>query len=102
ASGEGQVGAEITAETEARFGAVMDVVVDGIEQGSFPANPGAETWDRGRWAQEHCTWCDFEPVCPTTRGGAWVQLRTRPELRPYVELAEDVVEPDGTGGGVDG
>jgi hypothetical protein len=94
ASGEGRRGAEITAEREARFREVMDVVVEGIEAGTFPANPGAESWDRGRWVQANCRWCEFERVCPTTRGGAWVQLRQRPELRRYVELAEGPDEPE--------
>jgi ATP-dependent helicase/nuclease subunit B len=88
ASGEGQRGTEVTVDDDRRFQEVMDVVVEGIEDGTFPANPGAESWDRGRWVQANCKWCDYEAVCPTTRGGAWVQLRTKPELRRYVELAE--------------
>ena len=80
----------------------MDVVVDGIEDGTFPANPGAESWDRGRWVQANCKWCDYEPVCPTTRGAAWVQLRTKPELRRYVELAEGPADPADDPGAGDG
>lgn len=98
-SGEGRRGAELTAHDDERFGEVMDVVVGGIEHGVFPANPGAESWDRGRWTQANCTWCDFERVCPTTRGAAWVQLRTEPRLRRYVDLAEGPDDDEGPGDG---
>ena len=96
-SGEGQRGTEVTADDDQRFEAVMDVVVDGIEHGSFPANPGAESWDRGRWnrptAPGALRAASAPPPgerrgcsCATTRGCAatssWPRARPNPTEGP--------------------
>ena len=74
---------------------VIDVVVDGIEDGTVPRQPGRrELAVRAGGPTTNCRWCEFDRVCPTTRGEAWVQLRTEPELRRYVDLAEGPTEPD--------
>jgi hypothetical protein len=97
-SGMGKlVGAAIDAAVERRFVDVVEVIVDGMEAGRFPANPGAETWNRGQWSFEHCTWCDFNRICPTSRGEAWVRVREADELRRYRALTDGTdlaVEPD--------
>jgi hypothetical protein len=73
---------------DARFRDVVTTVVDGIEAGSFPANPGDETWRSGRWTYDNCRYCDYDRVCPTTRGEQWVQVRQHPQVADYVRLAE--------------
>jgi ATP-dependent helicase/nuclease subunit B len=82
------VGAVVDERAEARFRDVIDVVVEGIEEGRFPANPGDESWQFGQWTFEHCGWCEFDRVCPTSRGEQWVQLRGASELARYRELAD--------------
>jgi ATP-dependent helicase/nuclease subunit B len=87
--GEGQtIGAPVDERVEARFRDVLDVVVEGLESGCFPANPGAESYRYGQWTHENCSWCDFDRICPTSRGEAWVQVRTSGALARYVDLAE--------------
>ena len=79
---------------DARFREVVTTVVDGIEAGQFPANPGGEDYRFGAWTHDNCSWCEFDRVCPTTRGEAWIQLRRAPELQAYVGLAEASNEED--------
>ena len=88
--GEGKIyGGPFDEAAEARFSDVVTTVVDGIELGRFPANPGADDWRFGQWTHENCSWCDFDRVCPTSRGESWVRLREAPELVDYVRLAEE-------------
>jgi RecB family exonuclease len=96
------VGARIDQAVKDRFRAVLELVVEGIEAGRFPANPGREEWAFGAWTHANCSWCDFDRVCPTTRGEAWVQVRTDPSLARYVELAEGPAEDGVEGGAADG
>jgi hypothetical protein len=100
-SGMGKlVGATIDAAVERRFVDVIEVIVDGMEAGRFPANPGAETWNRGQWTFDHCTWCEFDRICPTSRGEAWVRVREAGELRRYRELTDGTdLAPAGGGDG---
>jgi RecB family exonuclease len=86
------VGATFDDAAEARFDDVVGTMLDGVVSGRFPANPGDERWDRGRYVHDHCRYCEFERVCPTTRGWRWQQARRRPELAGYVALAEGDVE----------
>ena len=74
---------------EARFHEVVGTIVDGVEAGRFPANPGDETWRWGRWNHDNCTYCDFDRVCPTSRGEQWLRIRRHPSLDDYVGLAEE-------------
>jgi ATP-dependent helicase/nuclease subunit B len=73
---------------ETRFRDVVTTMIDGVVGGRFPANPGDEEWAWGRYVHQHCRHCDFDRVCPTTRGWRWQQLRAEPELADYVALAE--------------
>jgi RecB family exonuclease len=82
-------------DAERRFRDVVGTVLDGVVGGRFPANPGEERWDRSRYLHDNCKWCDFDRVCPTTRGWHWQQVRQRPELEAYVRLAEGDDEHDG-------
>ena len=62
----------------------MATVVDGIEGGDFPANPGEE----GFYGPSHCGYCDFNRVCPSSRVDLWEGVRKDDALHRYVELAE--------------
>ena len=66
-------GAPVDSEAERRLLHVIDVTVDGIRSGVFPAHPGED----GYFGWESCRYCPFDRVCPTTRGEQWERLRTR-------------------------
>jgi ATP-dependent helicase/nuclease subunit B len=68
--------------TVARFGEVLDAIVDGIEEGVFPGNPGAV--DRDSWAA--CRRCPYDRVCPSNRDDIWAGLAGVGELEPYRRL----------------
>ena len=76
-----------TDDRRARFLDVAEAIVDGIEAGAFPANPGE--YDAYWGSNENCGWCDFDSVCPKDRAdhqaatfkdprAAEVLLRLRP------------------------
>lgn len=89
------IGGVVDGAVETRFREVLEIVVDGIEAGRFPANPGQETWAFGRWSFDHCSWCEYDRICASTRSEQWVRLRTAPELASYRDLADpDPPEPD--------
>lgn len=92
-------GGVFDAAAEARLRDVVTTVLDGIVAGRFPANPGDESWDRGRYVHGNCKYCEFERVCPTTRGWAWQRTREVPELADYVALAEAADVTDVAEGG---
>lgn len=72
-----------------RFESVVHTIVDGIEEGLFPARPGADEW-RPTIGPTHanCVYCEFDSLCSSTRGEQWLTIRDRDELSPYVELSE--------------
>src|SRR5262249_12626075 len=59
------VGYELTEERRSRFHEVLETIVDGVEAGSFPLNPGPESTFFGSF--EQCRRCDFDRVCPVDR-----------------------------------
>jgi RecB family exonuclease len=67
-----------------RFESVVGTIVDGIESGKFPANPGEESY----FGPTHCGFCDFQRVCPSSRVDLWEGVRDDPALDDYRELAE--------------
>jgi hypothetical protein len=80
---------------EARFRQVVGLIADGVEGGCFPGVPGAPT--NGRFT--HCTTCDFDDICPTSRDREWSRAYNAPELRGVVALVNGPV-PDGLAGAV--
>jgi ATP-dependent helicase/DNAse subunit B len=72
-----------------RFESVVRTIVDGIEEGLFPARPGGDEW-RPSTGPTHanCLYCEFDTLCSSRRGEQWLTIRERDELAPYVELAE--------------
>ena len=77
-------GGAVDDAVQERFEDVVATVVEGIEGGDFPANPGEEAF-RG---PTHCGFCDFNRVCPSSRVDLWEGVRGDPALERYVDLAE--------------
>jgi ATP-dependent helicase/nuclease subunit B len=72
-----------------RFESVVRTIVDGIEEGLFPARPGDDDWRPSTGpTHSNCVFCEFNDLCSSRRGEQWLTIRERPELRDYVELAE--------------
>jgi RecB family exonuclease len=74
----------IDAAARARLVEVVGTVVDGVAEGRFPANPGEESF----WGHDHCGFCEYDRVCPSSRGELWEAVRDDPSLVDYVALAE--------------
>ena len=77
---------------ELRLTNVLDVVVGGIREGVYPANPGKEKWQSNRQTWENCSFCPFDLVCPTTRVEQWSAQRQDSAARPYADL----IDPQGS------
>lgn len=63
--GFARLGYEWTAERRTRFVEVADAIVEGIEHGVFPAQPGA--YDSFWGTHDNCGFCPFDRVCPRDR-----------------------------------
>ena len=74
-----------TAERRERFLEVLGAIVDGITAGVFPAVTGE--WDIFRRTHQNCTYCDFDSVCPSSRGEQAAAKVNAPELRRRDVLA---------------
>lgn len=72
-----------------RFREGVVSIVDGINAGLFPANPGPPA----RYGPANCRHCDFKTLCPVRRADLWERKKSDPVLAGYLELAE----PDGEG-----
>jgi ATP-dependent helicase/nuclease subunit B len=79
-----RVGGPIGAAERNRFGEVIDVIADGIEQGKFPANPGEADY----FGFEHCMFCEYNRVCPASRDDQWEGVRLSPRLSRYRALTD--------------
>jgi hypothetical protein len=75
----------------ARFAAAVGAIVDGIDQGCFPAVPGERdfNWLVQRETFEHCFTCPYDRLCPLDRGTAWARKSEDDALEPFHRLAED-------------
>ena len=82
-----QEGFTMTPATEQRFREVVVTLVDAIEAGRFPANPG-DGGDGRSSKGANCRTCPFDRVCPTERWRAWQRKRSDPWAAAYVALAE--------------
>ncbi|MCW2502461.1 MAG: ATP-dependent nuclease subunit B-like [Actinomycetia bacterium] len=77
-------GATVEPADERRLLDVLDVAVNGIRNGVYPAQPGELGW-RG-W--DSCGFCAYDRVCPSTRGEQWRQVRGDPRVAAYAALTE--------------
>ena len=76
---------DITNESVAeRFREGVASIVDGINAGLFPANPGPP----GRYGPSNCQYCDFDAICPTRRADLWERKKSDAALADYLQLAE--------------
>ncbi len=86
-----------TEERRARFLEVLEAVVDGIESGTFPAQPGE--YDAFFRKHQNCRFCEFDRVCPRDRDdhteakagapelGVLARLQVLPEPQPDLDDA---------------
>ncbi len=79
-------GGLVDEQQEQRLKTVLDVVVGGIRDGIYPANPGDESWFNNRQTWENCSYCPFDLVCPTTRVEQWNELRKANTVSLYADL----------------
>lgn len=81
------------AGTAEKFRAGVRSIVDGINAGLFPANPGPP--ERGKPA--NCRFCEFDTLCPTERSRLWERKQSDPALAEYRKLtgADEEAEHDG-------
>jgi ATP-dependent helicase/nuclease subunit B len=74
----------MTPEVVAEVEAALEVIVDGIGRGVFPARPSQQpAW---RWVD--CWYCTPDGLSGAERRREWDAKRLDPVLRPYLELAE--------------
>ncbi len=71
-------GYEWTENRRDRFIDVLTTITDGIAAGMFAAEPG--DWDTFRQTNETCTYCQFDSVCPRSRGDQQQAKSDAPEL----------------------
>ncbi len=67
------------------FGDAINLIVENIRAGHFPANPGG---DHYRAVAENCAYCSFDAICPADRRTHWQQIKLDPRLTDYVRLSE--------------
>lgn len=67
-----------TPDVRSRFIEVLTTITDGIEGGLFAATPGE--WNIFRQTNESCTYCDFDSLCPRSRGDQAEAKAHAPEL----------------------
>lgn len=76
-----------------RFAEVVGTMVDGIESGVFPANPGE--YDAFFGSHKNCGFCDYNRVCPRDRDDHQQAMAEAPELEILARLLPAVPdEPD--------
>lgn len=70
-------------DVEEKFLEVIGTIVDGIQEGVFPAVPGPAGREN---RPANCVFCDFDRVCPADRDVLWERKRQDPSLKPYLGL----------------
>jgi ATP-dependent helicase/nuclease subunit B len=76
------------AEVEGRFRECLDVIICGIADGIFVANPGrSEDEERG-----NCGWCDFKRACHADRYIQWERKSGAAELQRYLRMQEPILK----------
>lgn len=75
----------------ARFEHAVNLIVNYIKAGMFPANPGG---DHHRARAANCAFCSFDAICPVDRRRHWDEIKLDPQLADYVKLSEGPSEDD--------
>ena len=84
AQGYPRVSVELDDATRQRFLDVLTSIADAIDDGVFPANPGADQLDT--W--ENCRYCDFDRVCPARRSEAFERRRDDAAMVRFLGVKE--------------
>jgi ATP-dependent helicase/nuclease subunit B len=76
---------------ESAMKAAVETIVEGIDNGVFPAHPGdPSSSGDGPPSYENCKFCEYDRVCPKSRSRLWdVKKGSDPSLDNYRKLAED-------------
>jgi RecB family exonuclease len=76
---------------ESALAAAVETIVEGIDNGVFPARPGdSANWGDGGPSFENCRFCEYERVCPRSKARNWESKKgSDPALANYLNLAED-------------
>jgi len=72
----------VTAGELDELGRVVDVLVEAMDNGWFPANPGQARTHRER----QCESCPYDTVCPVDRDRSWGAMQEDPRLARYAAL----------------
>ncbi|HEY6317237.1 MAG TPA: PD-(D/E)XK nuclease family protein, partial [Acidimicrobiia bacterium] len=77
-------------DRQRRFVEVLDAIVDGVDQGSFPAVPGDRDYNPYEYRETfaHCFSCPYDRLCPADRATAWERKQEDDALTPYESLAD--------------
>ena len=81
-----RAGYDWTADRRARFGQVVQTIVDGIENGDFPPNPGEFDTFFGRF--DNCRFCDFDPICRLDRDDEFERAVESGRLIDYLQMSQ--------------
>jgi RecB family exonuclease len=75
-------------QTMSAFREVAATLIETMRQGYFPAVPGKERWRTGGDSYEHCAYCPYDLLCPSSqRAETWEAARKDPGIIPFAELA---------------
>lgn len=71
--------------------AAVETIVEGIESGVFPADPGISVnRDGSSESHENCLFCEYSRVCPKSKARLWNSKKNSdPILSNYLNLAAD-------------
>ena len=79
-------GYELDDARRERFEQVLAEIIDGIEGGVFPAEPGQADTFFGSFT--NCGYCEFDSLCPSDRDVHAEAIRGAPQLVRFRELAD--------------
>jgi len=83
-------GFALDAARQRRFVEVLDAIVEGVDQGSFPAVPGDHDYNPYEYRETfaHCFACPYDRLCPADRATAWERKQEDDALTAYESLAD--------------
>ena len=81
-----------TAERRTRFLEVLETIVDGVEAGTFPGQPGE--YNSFFRSHANCGFCAFDPLCPRDREDHANAKAAAPELAVLARLLLPALEPE--------
>ena len=88
-----RVGYAWTSDKSARFTDAIETIVEGIERGDFPPNPGDFNTFFGDF--ENCGFCPFTRICPVDRDEELEQAIRSGRLVDYVNMGQPLSDRAG-------